>query len=587
MRVSIAPTFILCLLCALAAQAQSSDLLMQAKTRLDAGQVDRQAAFSLLSARNSALSEGDLDTLLRAGPLFLKFRDAGQEAALANHRNTGTKDLAEWELATTFEAAYEYAEKLHATRPGDALKAMRKVQQFYEQNLARLNLAVDPATSMKYNYEYAQQFVSLWEKEAGPSTVAAKPSQPPPRVFKESMKTNERDFSTAVNIKPMALGQISAYLKASEGKTLSSNFFSAGDRAYVLATLDSYLNGVAVDPDYLKTAAMKRWVRNLQGKSVDAPDGLFQPKGLGPIASAEELRYCGWIILARSPNLDQTTAYHEGVHAVCAAVGAGDDDDDEYLGPENLSAGFVRLVTDLRDTVDPQVEHVCALLAAGKEAEKEIAELRRLIRMRKSWMNSYEPQFYKCLGHVRGKADWEGYEAAIEARLEAARGKVGSFRAGDHKYLGRDFSSGRVTEDRLEAVVVPDIHGYGVTRIHRSGKVDAEFGWGAQVKLVKMTKAEFLKAYPDLRKRLRFNSQKVRVSSNGNKGFYSVGKDITEPDSFALLLVYRKHFIGLIEIQSGFPVESYSALKQRALPIMKRSMELIDLRFPTAPVRSL
>ena len=204
------------------------------------------------------------------------------------------------------------------------------------------------------------------------------------------------------------------------GSGLSSQFFSVGDPNKMLPEVDSYLNGVAVDPKYLSSYKWKQFT----GFDNATEGGLMQPRDWSQtwtnVVTPQEGRYDGWIILAQAPTASDEaikTAFHEAIHAYHLAIGAGDVDADSYGCPETISNNFSNIVFKLRK-MDSKIDRILQLISKGQEYEIELGIVRKGLANDKTEMNGYLSQFYTCLDNIGGKADWAGFEQLLEKRIK-------------------------------------------------------------------------------------------------------------------------------------------------------------------------
>jgi hypothetical protein len=138
--------------------------------------------------------------------------------------------------------------------------------------------------------------------------------------------------------KNLFLTAVAAHLSSVDtDKSIFGNFFNTGDVDLFVNTVDGWLEGVVVDPDYLNVTL-----------GEEGTDALTQPKGWSgwsrSLVQDTEQRYNGYIILQSfDPNDvgDVTTATHEAIHAFALASETGIDNDDAGA-PEFLSNQFVR-----------------------------------------------------------------------------------------------------------------------------------------------------------------------------------------------------------------------------------------------------
>lgn len=217
--------------------------------------------------------------------------------------------------------------------------------------------------------------------------------------------------------KSHALQAVRQLMLTTRGNGDWTQYFSIGDIDAFLASVDEWLNGIAVDTAYLR--------------QVESGEGYTQPSGWNGFARAlgnEEWKYAGYIVLrgwdpARDPS-HVVTLFHETIHAFALAKGAGGVDEDEYSGPEYLSGPFVRFIIPRLRTQD---EAFTALLRQVKDCQQEeaavsgwLTQLQRLDQWR------YENQFgHRNIGALLtlmgGKMDWAGYQRHMQRRLALAR----------------------------------------------------------------------------------------------------------------------------------------------------------------------
>jgi hypothetical protein len=210
--------------------------------------------------------------------------------------------------------------------------------------------------------------------------------------------------------------------ETNRGSGLSSQFFSVGDPNKMLPKVDSYLNGVAVDPKYLSSYKWKQ----VTGFDRGTEGGLTQPRGWSQtwtnVVTPQEGRYDGWVILAEAPATNdeiRKTAFHEAIHAYHLAIDAGGVDEDAYEGPETISNSFSNVVFVLRN-LDSMISHVFETIRKGQEYELELKVIRKRMADQKATITGYTSQFHTCLRNIGGKADFAGYEQEFERRVKKA-----------------------------------------------------------------------------------------------------------------------------------------------------------------------
>ncbi len=238
------------------------------------------------------------------------------------------------------------------------------------------------------------------------------------------------------NLKPEFIFAVKSWMEDSQGTTLSSEYFSVGKVGTVISAVSGYLDGVAVDPEYLRNFKWGQLLGQLLGRTVVAEGGLAQPKGLGAAwdsaVTLKEQRYNGWVVLARPPHLDDAgrmTAFHEAIHVLHLKMGSSVDGDSEG-GPETISNGFSNLVCTLRDKVDPALDRVLEKIDRGQPYEKDLEDLRTRLRSLKGQTDDYSADCRQCLQNVGGRMDWAGYQKAVDdlvARHVADAGSGGAW----------------------------------------------------------------------------------------------------------------------------------------------------------------
>ena len=208
---------------------------------------------------------------------------------------------------------------------------------------------------------------------------------------------------------------VRAYLKTLPDKGASTQYFRVADPDKFLPGATKWLKGVAVDPKFIKDYP------SVEGKGSNG--GLTFPYDADPKAAGP---YRGWIVLPARPDGDPRTTFHEMIHAYGFSVGS-DDDEDAKGGAETVSNNFLSILTNL-SRIDAQMEAIEHSILAGKDYEDELAKVRRKMELLKQTMSGWDPSVVRCINSIGGKADWDGLQAAYDARIEAARKKAGSFR---------------------------------------------------------------------------------------------------------------------------------------------------------------
>lgn len=203
--------------------------------------------------------------------------------------------------------------------------------------------------------------------------------------------------------------------RGGEQPSIVGNFFHTGDRARFIATVESWLAGVVVDPGYLRAT---------NGAGVP---GFTQPSGWTgfsqSLVQSLEQRYNGYIILARfDPNnaQDVATATHEAIHAFALAVGSGLDRDEDGA-PEFLSNQFIyELLPRLRGIELSNFAEIFKLAWDCKYDD--------VARQKNVWLTQIAEQEYRyanfsshnlritrqLVGLWGGSIDWDGYIAFVE-----------------------------------------------------------------------------------------------------------------------------------------------------------------------------
>jgi len=204
---------------------------------------------------------------------------------------------------------------------------------------------------------------------------------------------------------------------------LSSNYFSIGDIPGFIASVDDYLNGVYIDPGYLKRLASSNareyylpFLYNLK------PDqGYTQGKGIDSDKHpSEQDKYDGSVILVNIDALEKPTAFHEAIHVFAFARRLGDLDRDEYKGPEFISGQFVDLLIRLH-YLDRDVDNLVRQARSGNDIQQSGLKLVRKINLvEKLFNDGSTPQVMQLLRAMGGKADFRGYRLAVGQKLDAA-----------------------------------------------------------------------------------------------------------------------------------------------------------------------
>lgn len=212
-------------------------------------------------------------------------------------------------------------------------------------------------------------------------------------------------------------------MENSRSRGISGQFFSIGDIPYFLNTVDGYLNGVHVDPDYLRRLAPSsatQWVQSFF-VNLDPDQGYTQGKGADAGKHPSELsRYDGTVILVDLESLDNATAFHEAIHVFAFARRLGDLDRDDYGGPEYISKGFIDLLGRLR-MLDRRIEDLADRAYNGQDINADGKRLVNAILLtEKNYRSDATPQMQKLLKSMGGYVDFIGYRLAVGRILDQA-----------------------------------------------------------------------------------------------------------------------------------------------------------------------
>lgn len=204
---------------------------------------------------------------------------------------------------------------------------------------------------------------------------------------------------------------------------LSGQFFSIGNIPYFLKTVDGYLNGVHVDPDYLSRLASSNtteWLKSFF-VNLDPDQGYTQGRGADAHKHPSELPgYDGTVILVDLDSLDNATAFHEAIHAFAFARRLGDLDRDEYGGPEYISKGFIDLLGRLR-MIDRRIETLAEKAYRGQDIDAEGKRLVNAILLtERNYRSDATPEMQALLKRMGGFADFYGYRLAVGRILDKA-----------------------------------------------------------------------------------------------------------------------------------------------------------------------
>lgn len=291
--------------------------------------------------------------------------------------------------------------------PGDVIYALNDTRVVNAQQFTSVTSGAPPGTPVDVKIYRRGQRVTLRttladrDKFVGAMTAAA---PPPGANLKKEFLESVRRFATACEA----------------GDGLSTLYFQLADEEAMVRTADGYLVGVAEDPDYLRTFKLGKYLQTLLGKRVETIRGLTQPKNLSgwdTLATPQESRYNGWVILAGHPAGDQATAFHECIHVVHLQIGSNADDDFD-AAPEDICNTFRAVVADLRTIVDPLIEQAGARADAGQDVSRERDQIFRRVDAQRQRLSLATASFAPCLANIGGKADWNGYKKAIGQRLK-------------------------------------------------------------------------------------------------------------------------------------------------------------------------
>lgn len=144
-------------------------LLAEVQKRVSAGDFSAETVRLLRLARDRANHAGDLRTLLYTAEPFLQFRDAGHRAVLAQGGGSKLSSLADWEALTSYEAAFEHAQRLRSKDPARALEAVREVMADQDR-LTRYQLSDDVRQGLKFDEDMGKRLIQQWAKESQPGS---------------------------------------------------------------------------------------------------------------------------------------------------------------------------------------------------------------------------------------------------------------------------------------------------------------------------------------------------------------------------------------------------------------------------------
>ncbi len=230
------------------------------------------------------------------------------------------------------------------------------------------------------------------------------------------------------NLKQDFLRAVRAKMESTRNPGLSSQYFSVGDPDKLLAGVDQYVSGVAVDKYYLAHFKMAKYLQSfiwVQHPGLGLTQPRYEDAGWGDIASTpQEKRYSGWIILADPPDsLGGTTAFHEAIHAYHFYIRSGADNDD-YGAPEAISNDYARLVKSL-GVNDTRLEGILEKIRTGKRYEADLESLRQRVKTLREKHEDYVSKqsrlkFAEVLNNIGGRADWDGYDRAVNRAIADA-----------------------------------------------------------------------------------------------------------------------------------------------------------------------
>jgi len=486
---------------------------------------------------------------------------------------------------------------LAGLRAGDVIVSFVGVPITEAPRFARLVSELPPQSALQLDLVRGTQPLRLTiTLGVRPATTPSASSGQPARELRlehelppqpEAPASSSGSDSGRVNIKPWFLTDVRSYMTATQGTGLSSRFFSVGDPGLLIGEVTSYILGVAVDPTYLSNFKLAQYVSWHPSKE----DGLCQPKHQWwtSAVTPQERRYNGWIILARDPDTDSMTAFHEAIHAFHLSIGSNVDED-AYNGPEYISNNLSNIVINLRDRIDPEVERLERSRQAGQDIQRDLGLLYRRLRILRNQTANWTPQFHECLRNIGGRMEWEAYEAEIRRRL-GSLASPGAFRAGDGALIHPAFADGdEATATTLKASNLSQalrrIMGDAVRTIQ--GENPAPWtGMTLQVFLL-----QSLTPDADVRQLLsqlawtaqtqeRTPSREIVLTRLGQRSFRASGGKLMKQT--ILEFQYREEFTGLLSATSTD--HDFPALTAEVRRFLAPSLKLIDERFPRPPAQ--
>lgn len=223
--------------------------------------------------------------------------------------------------------------------------------------------------------------------------------------------------------KRLYLGWVQQRMEATSTTGMSGQYFAIADIPGFIATVDGYLNGVHVDPEYLSAIAADNPYQVVKNKlaNLDPAQGYTQGKGADANKHPSERdAYDGSIILVNLNRLEDGTAMHEAIHAFAFAKKLGDLDLDAHGGPEYLSNNFLDVLGNLRK-IDTSLDQVDAAAKQGKYIQRPAGNVYKKLQMLHKRFKGESTQTKTLLRRMGGKADFKGYKEAVRKRIEKAK----------------------------------------------------------------------------------------------------------------------------------------------------------------------
>lgn len=204
-------------------------------------------------------------------------------------------------------------------------------------------------------------------------------------------------------------GIVRQYIASAKPVGEASKYFALADAGVLVSKVDSWLVGVAVDPDYIQSL-------NWRTKPMsDVAAGYTQTKSMWDAAATRnEARYNGWIILKEDPASGEgpNTSLHESIHAFHLAIGSNADED-ASKGPENIATQLKKVINN--------VNRIERNVAEWQKDTSKRAQLKPIIygdlKREQQTVSKFTPQTYECLRNIGGKCQWNDYVASVERRI--------------------------------------------------------------------------------------------------------------------------------------------------------------------------